>query len=625
MPENVENRPLSDLRVVDLRGELEKRGLDKTGSKQVLIDRLQKVMKEEGEKSKLEDDKKIVKQAPDSSEDTVTNEKEKIEASLKEPPKEDLQKNLKAAEPASESSSFIQLTLEEGESLQDEEVEQSDSTSKSDSTMSKKTEGESPAVSKDQMKAKVVPPETKKEDLKRPIGVRSKIQESRNLWITNITKTTRAAELKQLLSAHGKVLGAKVVINAKHPGARCYGYVTMASVKDADNCIAKLNNSELNGIVIKIEKERPDSSFEKLKSKALDAKNKMLDINDKSENKDIEPNKDDIKNEELKSQAEDPEDKQPDSTNRKSRSRDLSRHGSISSTTKKDSLLTYEQIKEKQERQRYHKRLLQEENRRRREEATRRREFEKIEHAKIARLEREREKLHDEKEKLRSDKEKLRYEKEKLDREKDRIIKLEREINLEKLELEREKARFQEERRAFKRSAEFRRSDSFDDRKRVTTERHFEDGSTQIRFEPHGRYNEHEHEHGHEHNSGFTQVREERTRRPMPEIKDDPRTAARFMNSSQDTQRFERSAGASNNWQHLKAIPVRNFGSETWRANTPHRWTAGSMTHAASTPSAPGFQGSSAANVGPSCPPPPVINNYGARFEYKPSTTMRKY
>lgn len=36
-------KPLSDLRVVELRAELEKRGLDRSGNKQTLVERLQKV------------------------------------------------------------------------------------------------------------------------------------------------------------------------------------------------------------------------------------------------------------------------------------------------------------------------------------------------------------------------------------------------------------------------------------------------------------------------------------------------------------------------------------------------------------------------------------------------------
>ena len=81
-----------------------------------------------------------------------------------------------------------------------------------------------------------------------------KDSQNRNLWITNIPQNTRATELKQALSVCGKVLGAKVVINARYPGACCYGYVKMESVEDADNCIARLNNTELNGQVICIEK-----------------------------------------------------------------------------------------------------------------------------------------------------------------------------------------------------------------------------------------------------------------------------------------------------------------------------------------------------------------------------------
>lgn len=89
--------------------------------------------------------------------------------------------------------------------------------------------------------------------------------QNRNLWITNISKTTRATELKQALSAYGKVIGAKVVTNARFPGACCYGYVTMDTVADADKCIEKLNNTELNGQIIKIEKVNSNSIVGNLK------------------------------------------------------------------------------------------------------------------------------------------------------------------------------------------------------------------------------------------------------------------------------------------------------------------------------------------------------------------------
>lgn len=46
MASDTENKKLNDLRVVDLRSELEKRDLDKTGIKAVLIERLQKVSQE---------------------------------------------------------------------------------------------------------------------------------------------------------------------------------------------------------------------------------------------------------------------------------------------------------------------------------------------------------------------------------------------------------------------------------------------------------------------------------------------------------------------------------------------------------------------------------------------------
>lgn len=48
-----DSKKLSDLRVVDLRAELEKRGLDRSGNKQALVERLQKVCIKMSPKEKL--------------------------------------------------------------------------------------------------------------------------------------------------------------------------------------------------------------------------------------------------------------------------------------------------------------------------------------------------------------------------------------------------------------------------------------------------------------------------------------------------------------------------------------------------------------------------------------------
>lgn len=78
--------------------------------------------------------------------------------------------------------------------------------------------------------------------------------ESRNLWVSNLSSLTRATDLKQVFSKHGKVIGAKIVTNARTPGARCYGYVTMTNSDDAVRCIKHLHRIELHGRMISVEK-----------------------------------------------------------------------------------------------------------------------------------------------------------------------------------------------------------------------------------------------------------------------------------------------------------------------------------------------------------------------------------
>lgn len=51
-----------------------------------------------------------------------------------------------------------------------------------------------------------------------------------------------------------QVVGAKVVTNAKSPGARCYGFVTMSSAEEATKCISHLHRTELHGRMISVER-----------------------------------------------------------------------------------------------------------------------------------------------------------------------------------------------------------------------------------------------------------------------------------------------------------------------------------------------------------------------------------
>ena len=50
------------------------------------------------------------------------------------------------------------------------------------------------------------------------------------------------------------MLSAKIVTNAKTPGAKCYGFVTMANIEDAGVCIEQINKTELHGKIIQVEK-----------------------------------------------------------------------------------------------------------------------------------------------------------------------------------------------------------------------------------------------------------------------------------------------------------------------------------------------------------------------------------
>jgi len=302
------------------------------------------------------------------------------------------------------------------------------------------------------------------------------VSSSRNLWISGLSSTTRATDLKTVFSKFGKVIGAKVVTNARTPGARCYGYVTMNSSDDASKCINNLNRTELHGRMITVERAKAESGPSK--SDSSSSSKRPEEKKKEGENKD---EKEEIKKDASLKDGEKKVDKPerhritgPDSSRRSNDRSDRSHSGPSSHhNMRKDDkrphgghVLTFNQIKDQRRRE-----LEKEEERRRRDRDRRKREEEDRRRMESSRRQRE------EEERLRREREDLRRERERLEREKQELMKFERERQrLERERLEREKeelerlrrqqsSKLEDARRATKRSGDDR-DPYYDDRKR---------------------------------------------------------------------------------------------------------------------------------------------------------------
>uniref|UniRef100_G3ST61 Scaffold attachment factor B2 n=1 Tax=Loxodonta africana TaxID=9785 RepID=G3ST61_LOXAF len=309
----------------------------------------------------------------------------------------------------------------------------------------------------------------------------------RNLWVSGLSSTTRATDLKNLFSKYGKVVGAKVVTNARSPGARCYGFVTMSTSDEATKCISHLHRTELHGRMISVEKaknepagkklsERRECEVKKEKSSSVDRQT-VIKKEEKSERKE-EKKPGDIKKEEK-----DPDDLKPGPPSRsrvtksegsrgmertvvmdkskgepvisvkttsRSKERSSKSQDRKSESKEKRDILSFDKIKEQRERERQRQREREEREQREREQ--RLEAFH--ERKEKSRLQRERMELDCQRQRL----ERERWERERLERERMRVERERRKeqerIHREREELRRqqEKLRYEQERRpAFRR------------------------------------------------------------------------------------------------------------------------------------------------------------------------------
>ncbi|XP_006101151.2 scaffold attachment factor B2 isoform X1 [Myotis lucifugus] len=317
----------------------------------------------------------------------------------------------------------------------------------------------------------------------------------RNLWVSGLSSTTRATDLKNLFSKYGKVVGAKVVTNARSPGARCYGFVTMSTSDEATKCINHLHRTELHGRMISVEKAKNEPAGKKLSDKKeCEVKKEKVSSVDRHHPVEIKIEKTVIKKEEkmekkegkrpedIKKEEKDEDELKPGTTNRsrvtKSGSRGMERtvvmdkskgepvisvkttsrskeRSSKSQDRKSESkekrdILSFDKIKEQRERerQRQWEREIRESERRREREQQQRLEAWK-EKARLHRLEawKEKARLHRERLELECQRHLLeweRMERERLERERMRVER-ERRKEQECIQREREELRRQQE------------------------------------------------------------------------------------------------------------------------------------------------------------------------------------
>ncbi|XP_029987867.1 scaffold attachment factor B1 isoform X2 [Sphaeramia orbicularis] len=184
---------------------------------------------------------------------------------------------------------------------------------------------------------------------------------SRNLWVSGLSSTTRATDLKTLFSKYGKVVGAKVVTNAKSPGARCYGFVTMSSTEEATKCISHLHRTELHGRMISVERAKNEPAGKKPADKNDTKKSgdRRHSSESKSDGKDdkSEGEGKDGKGRNERTVVMDKSKGEPViSVKTKSKERSTKSRDRKSSSKEKKDILSFDQIKEQRERERQRQR-----------------------------------------------------------------------------------------------------------------------------------------------------------------------------------------------------------------------------------------------------------------------------
>ncbi|CAJ0596007.1 unnamed protein product [Cylicocyclus nassatus] len=310
-----EQKLLSELRVTELKQELEKRNLDKNGIKIILTDRLEKALIADGHDpatylfrvnevvaspGSVKPQSPAVSPAP-AMEHSAEEEKTKEITSenghgTEAAESHDEAMDTESAEPAKNDENAADLDTSKELVIADEPAAGDTAAATNDEEMLEDplidvpTENAAPTA-----KSAVTVTSAAKTPVQAPVNDdKEKDIASRSIWVRGLTSATKAADLKVLCTEFGKVVRAKIYTSKKQTTSACYGYVTMADTAAAEKAAAALHKTQIRGRTISVEKaDRSKVPAVKSASAAAPAKKDTANESSTSTKRDSDRKKED--------------------------------------------------------------------------------------------------------------------------------------------------------------------------------------------------------------------------------------------------------------------------------------------------------------------------------------------
>uniref|UniRef100_A0A915C6D9 SAFB-like transcription modulator n=1 Tax=Parascaris univalens TaxID=6257 RepID=A0A915C6D9_PARUN len=249
--------PLSSLKVFELKEELGKRGLDKTGVKVALIERLLMALRNEGH-----DPETYLFSVTEYAKETSSASSPRLEAASQVEQSTGNDDLGDADEP---------VAVEEAETVVDEgsqhgdpamapnatDVEMCDGSRRGNveiydgkgQTVAGKEAKENAVAVMDQVKSEVESTQSSTSIF--TAGIQS--TKSCSVWVKGISADVKASHLKTLFAQCGRVVSAKIFVRRNQPTNSYVGLVTMISAVCAERCVQLLNKTSYNGDMLIVE------------------------------------------------------------------------------------------------------------------------------------------------------------------------------------------------------------------------------------------------------------------------------------------------------------------------------------------------------------------------------------